>query len=122
MQVLLVSADEGYASDIVAAADTVGMDITVVDANRRVAAFALRIGAEAVVFDAEDEFAAVAGRARAFALRHPDVVVGIVAKGVPDRYRDLLVQHRWRAPERLLDALVSARRRRELHRLPLSVG
>lgn len=110
MQVLLVSEDEGYADDLAAAADAAGVEVTVLDGERRVSAAARRIGADAVVFDAEDAFPVVAGEARAFAVLHPDLVVGVVATGVEDGDGGgLVVRHRWRAPERLLDALASAR-------------
>lgn len=115
MQVLLVSDDEGYADEISAAGDAVGVEVTLVDGDDGLDSAVRRIGVDAVVFDAQDEFPVVAEHARAFAVLHPGVVVAVVAKGVEDHDgENLLVQHRWRAPERLLGRLARAHARMPL--------
>jgi hypothetical protein len=104
--VLLVTDDEGYGDDVAAAGDAAGVDVTVLAGDCNLETTVRRADANAVVFDAQDEFAAVADRAESFALAHPDVVVGVVATGVDDGWTEnVLVVHRWRCADRLLDQL-----------------
>jgi hypothetical protein len=106
MRVLLVTDDEGYGDDVAAAGDAVGVDVTVLAGDCNLEATARRAGATAVVFDAQDEFAAIADRAESFAAAHPGAVVGVVATGVDDGWAEnVLVVHRWRCADRLLGTL-----------------
>jgi DNA-binding response OmpR family regulator len=113
MRVLLATDEATYADDVYAAADELGVDVTAMSTENDIETTALRIGANVVVFDAGDDFAPTARAAAAFAAVHPDVVVCVVATGVDDHLNDgragaVLVVHRWRSPERLLDRLSSA--------------
>jgi len=106
MCVLLVTDDAGYGDEVAAAGDAVGIDVIVLAGDCNVAATMRRAGANAVVFDAQGEVGAVTGRARTFAAAHPGAVVGLVATGVDDGWQEnVLVVHRWRCADRLLDKL-----------------
>jgi hypothetical protein len=106
MRVLLVTDDEGYGDDVAAAGDAVGVDVTVLAGDCNLEATARRAGANTVVFDAQDEAGALTGRAGTFAAAHPRTVVGVVATGVDDGWKDdVLVIHRWQCADRLLDRL-----------------
>jgi hypothetical protein len=109
MRVLLVTDDAGYGDEVAAAGDAVGIDVTVLAGECNVAATMRRAGADTVVFDAQDESGALTGRAGAFAAAHPRAVVAVVATGVDDGWqKNVLVLHRWRCADRLLDKLSEA--------------
>ena len=106
MCVLLVTDDAGYGDEVAAAGDSVGIDVIVLAGECNVAATMRRAGANTVVFDAQDEVGALTGRAGTFAAAHPGAVVGVVATGVDDGWRDnVLVVHRWWCADRLLEKL-----------------
>ena len=107
MRLLLVGdVGDGYAEELAAAADPIQIDVTTVAADDDVHVAARRAHADAVVFDAGAEPRSVAVAASAFAGRHPRTIVAMVATGVDDRNDGaVLVSHRWRAPELLLDRL-----------------
>jgi hypothetical protein len=113
MRILLATDEASYADDVYAVADELGVDVTAMSTENDIEAAARRIGANVVVFDAGDDFAPTARAAAAFAAVHPDIVVGVLATGVDDHLNDgragpVLVVHRWRSPERLLDKLSGA--------------
>lgn len=109
MRVLLVTDDAGYGDEVAATGDAVGIAVTVLAGECNVGATMRRAGANAVVFDAQDEVGAVSGRAGTFAAAHPGPVVGLVATGVDEGWQEnILVVHRWRCADRLLDKLSDA--------------
>lgn len=115
MRILLATDEASYADAIYTVADELGLDVTAMSTERDIGASARRIGANVVVFDAGDDFAPTARTAAVFAEVHPDVLVCVAATGVDDHLNDgrsgpVLVVHRWRSPERLLDRLSSAYR------------
>jgi hypothetical protein len=98
-----------------AAADELGVDVTAMSTESDIEASVRRIGANVVVFDGGDDFAPTARTAAVFAADHPHIVVCAIATGVDDHLNDgwagpVLVVHRWRSPERLLDRLSHAYR------------
>jgi hypothetical protein len=106
MRVVLVTDDAGYGEEVAAAGDAVGIDVIVLAGECKVASTMRRVGANTVVFDAQDEVGALAGRAGTFASTHPRAVVGVVGTGVEDGWQDnVLVIHRWWCADRLLDKL-----------------
>jgi hypothetical protein len=106
MRVLLVTDDAGYGDEVAAAGDAVGIDVTVLAGECNVAATMQRAGANTVLFDAQDEVDALTDRAGTFAVAHPRAVVGVVATGVDDGWQgNVLVIHRWRCADRLLEKL-----------------
>ena len=108
MRVVLVTDDAGYGDEVAAAGDAVGIDVTVLAGECNVAATMRRAGANTVVFDAQDEASALTGRAGTFATAHPGAVVGVVATGVDDAWKDnVLVFHRWWCADRLFDSLTN---------------
>jgi hypothetical protein len=117
MRVLLVTDDAGYGDEVAAAGDAAGIDVVVLAGESNLAATMRRVGANAVVFDAQDEVDALAGRARTFAATHPGAVVGVVATGVDEGWQDkVLVVHRWRCVDRLLDKLSTVHSDKEVAR------
>jgi hypothetical protein len=107
---IVFATDEGdYADDVIAAADALGVGVTVASTADDVETTVRRTGANVLVLDAEDDFAAAARVASAFVEAHPHVVVGVVATGVDDRrVGPFLVMHRWRSAERLVRELSRA--------------
>jgi hypothetical protein len=108
MRVVLVTDDAGYGDEVAAAGDAVGIDVIVLAGECKVAATMRRAGANTVVFDAQDEVDALADRAGTFAAAHPSAVVGVVATGVDDGWKEnVLLVHRWRCADRLFDTLTN---------------
>ena len=100
-----------------------GIDVTVLAGECNVAATMRRAGANAVVFDAQDEVDGLADRAGTFAAAHPSAVVGVVGTGVEDGWKDnVLVVHRWRCADRLLDQLTVHSGMKVAHAARSSVG
>jgi hypothetical protein len=124
MRVVLVTDDAGYGDEVAAAGDVVGIDVTVLAGECNVSATMRRAGASAVVFDAQDEVGALSDRAGAFASAHPRAVVGVVGTGVEDGWKgNVLVVHRWRCADRLLDTLATVHSRMKVaHAARSSVG
>ena len=123
MRVVLVTDDAGYGVEVAAAGDAVGIDVTVLAGECNVAATMRRAGANAVVFDAQDEVDGLADRAGTFAAAHPSAVVGVVGTGVEDGWKDnVLVVHRWRCADRLLDQLTVHSGMKVAHAARSSVG
>lgn len=110
MRVLLATDEASYADAIYTAADELDIDVTAMSTESDIGASARRIGANVVVFDGGDDFVATLHAASDFAGLRPDIVVCVIATGVDDHLNDgragsVLVAHRWRSPERLLDRL-----------------
>jgi hypothetical protein len=113
MRILLATDEESYADDVFAAADALGVDVTAAAPDSDIETTVRRVGANVVVFDAGDDFAPTVRAVSDFAGVHPHIVVCVVATGVDDHLNDgraghVLVVHRWRSPERLLDRLSRA--------------
>jgi len=113
IRILLATDEASFADAIYGVADELGLDVTAMSTESDIGASARRIGANVVVFDAGDDFAPTAREAAVFAEAHPGVLVCVTATGVDDHLSDgwagpVLVVHRWRSPERLLDRLSRA--------------
>ena len=113
MRILLATDEESFADDVFAAADAIGVDVTAAAPDSDIETTVRRVRANVVVFDAGGDFAPTVRAAADFADVHPDIVACVVATGVDDHLNDgradhVLVVHRWRSPERLLDKLSRA--------------
>ena len=108
MRILLVTDEDGYANDVIAASAAMGAAVTVAPYDWDLHGTALDVGANVVVFDAGNRFGSNVRAAKAFADVHPSVVVAVVATGVDDGESDnVVLMHRWHCAERLLEQLRS---------------
>ena len=106
LRVLLVSDDTRYADELVSTAQRLGTSATAVPSAADIDAAAVEYVPNVVVFDAETSVARSARRATAFAVLHPEISVGLVAKqGVERRTGNLSFFRKRGSVERLLGEL-----------------